>query len=710
MMEKLDIIVSKLANQQTIRALRRGLLYLMPFILIGSVVLALLNFPIPAYQNFMVRVFGGGWKEFGLLIHKCTLNIMAITTVVTVSYAVAEEKELVKSGEVNAVVLVITALSSFFSFNSSSEDVIISVKNAGSVGVFGAIVIAVLSCGLFCLFYKCRERILPSDLINYNASALIRSSFNAFIPALLTIASFSAVRILIDLIGINDQNLLAGIIDQYMTGQNYFSALVIILLTHILWFLGIHGGNVIMDAMSGATPMASQTAEVSILTKEFFDTYVYLGGAGATMGLLIALLIVGKSSSENRLAKVSILPGILNINETMVYGLPIIFNPYYLVPFVLSPLLLSFTSWVAVRLGWVPPVSQAVEWTTPVFLSGYLGTGSVAGIVMQAVNLLLAVLIYLPFVRLQNRNQLRARISIFKSLGDEIQYIQEQQKRHFLNRHDEIGSLARSLAAEIKESLKTGKPILHLEYQPKVNCKGQVMGAEALLRLNHPIYGYVSPLIILCICDEAHLTNELGTWIMNQAFSDLSSWHKQGYKVSLSVNLNPRQLMGDDTLVQKIKSCVSTTGTEPDYMELELTENAAIDPSDSTRRKLEKIKDMGINLSIDDFGMGHSSLLYLCDFYANIVKLDASLVRTIVNDKQRQQIIKSILSLCHQLNVKAIAEGVETQEQFQMLHELGCEYYQGFYFSRSLTYDNFIEFVKQHGVSEEVSFKRNVIV
>ncbi len=699
-MEKLDIIVSKMANQHTIRALRRGLLYLMPFTLMGAVVLALLNLPFQAYQDFMVRVFGSEWEKFELLIHKGTLNIMTLTTLITVSYAVAEEKGLVKSGEVNAITLVITAFCSFFSFHNDSGYMIISAETTGSVGIFGAIIVAVFSCRLFCFFYKCRERILLSELINYNGSALIQSSFKSFIPALLTIASFSVVRILIDLTGLNIRHLLAGISAEYMTGRNYFSALVIILTTHILWFLGIHGGNVVMDSISSATPSLSQTAGASIFTKEFFDTYVYLGGAGATMGLLIALLIAGKSSRENKLAKVSILPGILNINETMIFGLPIIFNPYYLIPFLLSPVLLSFTSWLALWLGLVPPVTHVVEWSTPVFLSGYLGTGSVTGSVMQTVNLILAVLIYIPFVRLHNRNRMRARISVFKNLGDEVQYIQEQQKKHFLNRHDETGSLARSLAAEIKEGFKKGNPALHLEYQPKVNHKGQVMGAEALLRWNHPTYGYVSPLIILCICDEANLLNELGTWIMNQAFSDLSSWHRQGYKVSLSVNLSPRQLMEDDMLVQDIQSCIGRAGVDPSYMELELTENAAIDPNDFTRSKLERIKGMGVNLSIDDFGMGHSSLLYLCDFYANIVKLDASLVRTMVNDKQRQQIIKSILSLCSQLNVKAVAEGVETQEQVQMLHELGCEYYQGFYFSRSLSYHNFIEYVKLHGVSD----------
>ena len=98
MFEKLDILASKLANQQTIRALRKGLIYMMPLILIGSIILALINLPIPAYQDFLIRVFGEGWKGIGLSIHKSTLKIMSILTIITVSYAIAKEKKLVKSG------------------------------------------------------------------------------------------------------------------------------------------------------------------------------------------------------------------------------------------------------------------------------------------------------------------------------------------------------------------------------------------------------------------------------------------------------------------------------------------------------------------------------------------------------------------------------------------------------------------------------------
>ncbi len=699
MIEQIDEFVSKLASQSTIRSLSRGLLYMMPFILMGSVVIALLNLPIPFYQNFLLHEFGGSWKAFADLIHKATLQIMAITSLIAVSYAFAEEKELIKSGEISAIVIVITAFASFIAFNASST-MLISVEEVGSSGMFKAIVTALISCECFCFFYKWSEKITSSEIIDYSGNMAVRVSFKAFLPAFLTICIFAEMKMLIGMSGWSNEILLSKISETWMNGQNYISALIIILTTHILWFLGIHGGNVIMDAMSSASPLLSTTSTVSIFTKEFFDIYVYLGGAGATMGLLLALLLVGKKSSENRLAKVSILPAIFNINEVLIFGLPIIFNPYYFIPFICAPVVLSLTAWISVRTGLAPPVIHPVEWTTPIFLSGYVSTGSLSGSILQAVNLILATLIYIPFVRRQEKHQRRVYIEIFQKLGREIQYIQMKQSREILKRHDEVGTLARALSEELKRGLKNNTLPVHLEYQPKVNCVGKVMGAEALLRWEHPAYGYVSPLIILTICDEANMTNALGKWIMEHAFYDLRRWHEMGYPISLSVNLSPLQLQQDEDLIQTVESCIAKVGVPPDYMELELTENAAVDPSESTRKKLKKIEELGIRLSIDDFGMGHSSLLYLCDFFVSIVKIDAALVKTIVIDENRQKIVKSILSLCAQMHVKTIAEGVETKEQVQLLQGFGCEFYQGFYFSKSLKFESFIEYINQNGLME----------
>ncbi len=289
----------------------------------------------------------------------------------------------------------------------------------------------------------------------------------------------------------------------------------------------------------------------------------------------------------------------------------------------------------------------------------------------------------------------------FQSLTCAVQHVQKISKNSVLNRSDEIGVIARSLISEIEVALKHSrtKPTpFHMEYQPKVNIQGEVVGAEALLRWNHSVYGYISPLVIVSLCDEAGLTTRLGTWVIRNSFAELKNWREKGYEnITLSVNLDPRQVQEDDDLVATLRECIAETGIDPSHMELELTENAALEINDATRSTFQQIKAAGMNVSIDDFGMGHSSLLYLCDLKANIIKIDMALIRDIVRDKQKESIVSAIISLCKKLSVSVIAEGVETKAQADLLNQLGCQYFQGFHYSASLSSEKFLRYVDQNG-------------
>ena len=698
MIEKLDIMFSKMVYRKTLRILRRGVLSMMPLVLVGSVVFALLTLPIPSYHRFMSCIFGEAWQEIGLSFHYATLQIMALLALIAVSYAAAKEMTLVRSGEVSSVSIVITVFASYIAL--THRNLIVQAHEAGSSGMFKALIVSIAASHLFCFFYKLCCRILPSNVIPHLGGALTQASFLAVMPSFLTVFVFSGAKVLLVSTGINSYPgiLLQRINETWMTGANFVSAVLLILLTHILSFFGVRGEPMLADAVSGATRVVTSFEGPNILTKGFYDTYVYLGGVGATMGLLLAFLLAGEN---NRLVKISVPLGIFNINDTVLYGFPVIFNSYYFIPFLLSPVILGLNAYLALLLGFVPPVTQAIEWTTPIFLSGYLASGSVSGVILQVINLAAAVLIYLPFVRLQAKNQQRDRLTTFHVLSEELQNTWEKRQEKIISRHDDVGLLARTLLAEIRSSLQGSKKSLYLEYQPKVNYCGEVMGGEALLRWIHPVYGYISPHIVLSICDEAGLTNQLGIWVIRKALSDLRRWQDQGYGgLSISINLNPNQLKDDDTLIETVGRLIDDHGLKPGCIEFELTENAAVDPGDSTRDKLKQIRELGVDISIDDFGMGHSSLLYLCDFHANIVKIDASLVHRIASDRRRQQIVETILTLCKQMKVQVVAEGVETKEQVQMLHELDCDYYQGFYFSRALSCDKFMEYVNQHGISE----------
>lgn len=710
MFESFELLAAKVSNIAIIRAIRRGLLYLLPLVLISSFTLLLLNLPVAAFQNMMLSVFGEHWKAIPLQIHKGSFQIMAVTALLSISYVYAEEFPVVKSGEVNGVFVLLTSLASFIAFTKET-DTVISFQNSSSTGLFLAVLVALASTRLFLFFYK--HRPFRLTVFAYDSDVMLMAALRNFLPSLFTVTVFASLRAALTLSGASAllERLSAGL-TQTLTqgGTGLLTALGYIVFTHLLWFVGLHGTNILDGVVRSLFLSASEVnialaaagqAPTQILTKEFFDVFVYLGGCGATLGLLIALTLSGKKSNVYKIASYSFPPGLFNINDTVVYGLPIIFNPFYFIPFLLTPIALSAVSYAAMALGLVPLTIHRVEWTTPIFISGYASTGSVAGIVLQAVNLVVAILIYLPFVRLFEKNFERRHADVFKVLVAEMQQELTVGHRAVLNRNDEVGTLARTLATELEATFRGEDKTLHLEYQPQVTGEGRVTGAEALLRWEHPIYGNISPLVVLSLCDEAKLEPKLGSWVMNQGFGDLRRWHEKGYTgLHLSVNLSPIQLREDANLVHEVKDCIAYAGLDPVYMQLELTEHAAVDQSPSTRHKLEEIRAAGVSLAIDDFGMGNSSLLYLRDFFASIVKIDISLVRLICSDPQSREIVRSILTLCAQLGVKVVAEGVETADQLRILQEMGCECYQGFFFSRSLPFEKFLAFVDEHGMAE----------
>jgi EAL domain-containing protein (putative c-di-GMP-specific phosphodiesterase class I) len=221
------------------------------------------------------------------------------------------------------------------------------------------------------------------------------------------------------------------------------------------------------------------------------------------------------------------------------------------------------------------------------------------------------------------------------------------------------------------------------------------------LRWNHEIFGYVSPTTVLSIAEEAGLGMSLGQWIIRQAIRQVSVWDSHALDgLSISINLSPSQLSEDQYIVNLIKSELKRYHISAERVEFELTENDVIEKTEPVFEKLKALREMGSDISIDDFGMGHSSLKYLYEFYANVVKLDASLVQNLPRGADHVKIVSSILDLCDTLGVDVIAEGVETEEQLMILRELGGKCFQGYYFSRALPSEQFIRFAREHGVAQ----------
>ncbi|TXK80074.1 EAL domain-containing protein [Paenibacillus sp. N3.4] len=220
-----------------------------------------------------------------------------------------------------------------------------------------------------------------------------------------------------------------------------------------------------------------------------------------------------------------------------------------------------------------------------------------------------------------------------------------------------------------------------LYYQPQVEIEtGQIVGVEALIRWNHPEKGLISPNHFIPFAEETGLIVPIGEWVLRAACKQNKAWQNSGFpKMPISVNLSMRQFF-QYNLKGKISRVLEQTGLEPQYLELEITESMTMDVDHAIQSLLE-LKKLGVHVSIDDFGTGYSSLYYLKKFPIDKLKIDRSFVRDIMVDPNDAAIVATIIAMTHHLNLKVIAEGVETEDQLHFLHENRCYEVQGFWFS-----------------------------
>ena len=222
-------------------------------------------------------------------------------------------------------------------------------------------------------------------------------------------------------------------------------------------------------------------------------------------------------------------------------------------------------------------------------------------------------------------------------------------------------------------------------YQPQISVEtGQLTGMEALVRWQHPGLGLVSPAEFIPLAEEIGLIVPLGEWVLRTACAQNKAWQEAGFApLQMSVNFSPRQFQQPD-LVEQVRRALNETGLDPNYLDMELTESSIMKDAELTIRTLQQLKEMGVQVSIDDFGTGYSSLSYLKRFPIDILKIDISFVRNSTTDPKDAAIVRAIITLAHSLNLKVIAEGVETEEQMRFLRSLGCDEVQGYLFGTPL--------------------------
>jgi PTS system cellobiose-specific IIC component len=408
-------VAGKIGSQRHLVAIRDGFVAIMPLILVGSLAVLFNNLPIPGWANFMKSIFGEKWNTFGGTLWNGTFAIMSLLVVFSISYSLAKsyDKDGLRAGIVSFGALLML-------YAGSAKDWAIPYGYLGAQGLFVALFVALVATELFVKLMGNKRLVIKMP---DGVPPAVGRSFAALLPSLIVLVIFGFFKIALVAIGIPDiHQFIFELIQKPLIGlaSSLPAALLVVFLVHLLWFFGLHGTNILLPITSAlflplmeANVNAFQAGKAAehIVTSSFFDTFVYMGGAGTSICLLIAIMIVGKREENKAKAKLGIAPAAFNINEPVLFGMPLVLNPIYVIPFILLPVILTVISYSATAIGLVPKTIAIVHWTMPPIISGFLATGSVMGVLLQLINLAIGIIVYIPFVLVAEKHAREIEVS-----------------------------------------------------------------------------------------------------------------------------------------------------------------------------------------------------------------------------------------------------------------------------------------------------------
>jgi len=250
-----------------------------------------------------------------------------------------------------------------------------------------------------------------------------------------------------------------------------------------------------------------------------------------------------------------------------------------------------------------------------------------------------------------------------------------------------------ALETSLRKALDRQEFLLHFQPQVEISS-GMISGMEALLRWNHSELGMVPPMDFIPLAEETGLIVSIGDWVLSTACKQAKLLEKMGIETRVAVNISSLQFRRE-SLVRTVTHALEASGLDPSYLELEVTESSIMKNMEASARILAELKEMGLRIAIDDFGTGYSSLSYLKRFPLDVLKIDASFIREIPLDQDNAAISTAIIAMAHSLNLKVVAEGVETLEQLSFLRKQGCDDVQGFLLSPAVPLDDMVELLRK---------------
>ncbi|WP_373207735.1 PTS sugar transporter subunit IIC [Clostridium paraputrificum] len=420
--EKVMPYFMKFASSKPISAIKDGFILTMPATIIGSIFLLIGNFPINGWSDKMASIFGANWQTPLNQVSGATFDILALIAVFGIAYAYTrnEGHEAVPAGILGIISFLI--VTNAFVVTEAGEVVggVIPKAWTGGQGMICAIIIGLLVGFIYSLFLNKDIRIKMPESVPTGVS----NAFTALIPGVVIGTGSMIIYVVCDAVkGISMTEIIYEILQIPMQSlsDSLIGIILIMFFISLLWWCGIHGPNVVMAIMSpiltanaldnqsiidaGQALVAGDNAK--IVTVQMVDIFGKFGGAGITLGFVIAGIIIAKSKQMKSISKLSLIPGVFNINEPVIFGLPIVFNPLMLIPFIIVPVLAVIMTYSSIALGFIQPFTATqVPWTTPPIISGFLLSGW-QGAVLQIAILAVAIVVYLPFMKMLDKEALK---------------------------------------------------------------------------------------------------------------------------------------------------------------------------------------------------------------------------------------------------------------------------------------------------------------
>ncbi|WP_407333896.1 EAL domain-containing protein [Enterovibrio sp. 27052020O] len=462
--------------------------------------------------------------------------------------------------------------------------------------------------------------------------------------------------------------------------------LVYVFLLGLLGSVGINGHNFLFrakqqlfeDTEINLAAWEAGTESLNILGQGFYDAFLSIGGSGNTLSLLLCVLLFSKERRHITLA-LSALPLVMfNINELLLFGLPIVFNPTLIVPFVLVPMVSFVLVFVVMSLGWVNPVSAIVDWMTPPFLSGYFATqDSVGGVVLQLAVVAIGILIYRPFYLHYSGNNgidgkdIHRKNEIENSALKSFLVDLNTSMGGYINKHE--------VSQRVSRMLSQGEFVMF--YQPQVHLHNpNHIAFESLVRYRD-VKGNLQPPTFVADFQQLGAMWQLDTMVIELVLSDMSAFPLgSGCKIGVNISADT---ISDPRTVDFIAKRLARYGVPASALEIEITEEAILEDHSQIKSNIDALQGLGVKVAIDDFGAGYASFPHLLKFNFDKVKLDRSLLLN-VQEERGQNLYQLLAKISEVTGCAIVAEGVETYAEKMFVKGCGIDICQGYYFAKPM--------------------------